>query len=110
MSNREFRTVRTIGLMVLMVGILAFAVGGCDNEDVSKSPAGGGPSAKTEFVNDRCPMMGTPMDLESVPASLTREYKGQKVAFCCAACPTGWDKLTDEQKDEKLSAVTAREP
>jgi hypothetical protein len=37
-----------------------------------------------------------------VPATLTREFKGQKVAFCCGGCPAAWDKLTDEQRRAKL--------
>jgi hypothetical protein len=50
--------------------------------------------------------MGSAIDPAKVPDSLTRDYKGQKVGFCCGACPPAWDKLTPEQKDAKLKAVT----
>ncbi len=49
--------------------------------------------------------MGAKIDLRNVSAALTREYKGQKVAFCCAMCPPAWDKLTDAQKEAKLKAA-----
>ena len=55
------------------------------------------------FVNAVCPLMGSPIKPEKVTASLTREYKGQNVGFCCGGCPEAWDKLTDSQKEEKLA-------
>lgn len=58
-----------------------------------------------KFVNNKCPIMGTPIDPDKVPADLIREYKGQKVAFCCAQCPAAWDKLSDAEKDAKLAKV-----
>jgi len=57
---------------------------------------------RRRFVNARCPMMGTAIDPAKVPQGLTRPYKGRRVAFCCAGCPAAWDKLTDEQKEDKL--------
>ncbi|MFA5866104.1 MAG: hypothetical protein WC975_15640 [Phycisphaerae bacterium] len=57
---------------------------------------------KAAFVNARCPIMGNPINPATVTENLTREYKGQRVAFCCAMCPGKWDKLTDAQKDAKL--------
>jgi hypothetical protein len=60
---------------------------------------------KPNFVNDRCPILGSPIDPDHVPANLIRDYKGQKVAFCCAGCPAQWDKLTDAQKQAKLAKV-----
>ena len=57
------------------------------------------------FVNARCPMMGSKIDPAKVPESLTREHKGRKVAFCCGGCPGAWDKLTNDQKQEKLDKV-----
>ncbi len=57
------------------------------------------------FANARCPIMGTAIDPANVPPSLTRTFEGQKVAFCCGACPPAWDKLTDEQKAAKLQAA-----
>ena len=66
------------------------------------------PAAK--FVNTRCPMMNAPIKPEKVTEALTREYNGQKVAFCCSMCTGAWDKLSDAEKDAKLKAVTAPKP
>lgn len=60
------------------------------------------------FVNAVCPLMGSPITPDKVTAGLTREYKGQKVAFCCAGCPKAWDKLTNAQKEEKLTKAKAK--
>ncbi len=50
--------------------------------------------------NKKCPIMG--MEIQRVPESLTRVYKGQKIGFCCHDCPQMWDRLSDEEKDRKL--------
>jgi hypothetical protein len=60
---------------------------------------------KSEFVNDSCPIMGTPIEPDKVTKDLIRDYKGQKVAFCCKQCPSAWDKLTDAEKDAKLAGT-----
>ena len=61
-------------------------------------------AAKTEkVVNVRCPITGNKIDADHVAANLTTEFKGQKVGFCCGACPAAWDKLSDQEKQEKLS-------
>jgi hypothetical protein len=59
-----------------------------------------------KFVNARCPIMGGAINPARVTDDLTREYKGQKVAFCCGGCPPEWDKLSPAEKDAKLKAVT----
>ena len=59
-----------------------------------------------QFANDRCPMMGSPIQAENVKPDLVRTYKGQKVAFCCAGCPAAWDRLSEAQKAAKLQAVS----
>lgn len=64
-----------------------------------------GKHVKPQFANTRCPIMSSPIDRDKVDANLVREYKGQKVAFCCGGCPAAWDKLTDGQKQAKLSAA-----
>jgi hypothetical protein len=53
-------------------------------------------------------MPGNAIDPAHVPDSLTRDYKGQRVAFCCGMCPPAWDKLSDAEKDKKLEAVKAK--
>lgn len=64
-----------------------------------------GTHVKPQFANNRCPIMGSPINLEKVASNLIRDYKGQKVAFCCAGCPSTWDKLTGAQKQAKLAKV-----
>ncbi len=54
------------------------------------------------FLNDRCPIMGTKINPDNVPADLTRVYGQGKVAFCCGGCPAQWDSLTEAQKTAKL--------
>ena len=64
-----------------------------------------GTHLKPQFANNRCPIMGSPINPEKVTKILVRDYMGQKVAFCCAGCPSTWDKLTDAQKQAKLPKV-----
>jgi len=64
-----------------------------------------GKHVKPQFADNRCPIMGSPINADTVNASLTRDYKGHRIAFCCAGCPSAWDKLTDAQKQAKLSAL-----
>jgi hypothetical protein len=60
---------------------------------------------KPVFVNDRCPIMGSPINPDRVSDDLVRDFKGQKVAFCCRGCPASWDKLSDAEKEAKLDNV-----
>jgi len=64
-----------------------------------------GTHVKPQFVNNRCPIMGSPINPEKVTKILVRDYMGQKVAFCCAGCPSTWDKLPNAQKQAKLAKV-----
>lgn len=63
---------------------------------------------KGKIVNALCPIMGTKLDPGKVTASLTRVYNGKKIGFCCAGCPSTWDKLNNQQKQEKLDAAARR--
>ncbi len=60
---------------------------------------------KPKFVNNRCPIMGTPIKPGKVTKNLIREFNSQKIAFCCARCPAKWDKLTDTERQAKLANV-----
>ena len=84
---------------ISLFAIMLFALTGCTDKTTSTA------SASTEFVNAKCPIMGSAINPDNIPASLIREYKGKKVAFCCGGCPAAWDKLTDQQKDDKLAKV-----
>jgi hypothetical protein len=60
---------------------------------------------KPKFTNIDCPIMGAPINTDKVAKNLIRDYKGEKIAFCCAGCPATWDKLADAEKDAKLAKV-----
>ncbi len=65
-----------------------------------------GTQVKPQFANNlRCPIMGSPINLDTVGESLTRNYNGRKVAFCCAGCPSAWDKFSDAEKQAKVPGV-----
>lgn len=64
---------------------------------------------KPKFANDRCPILGAPIDPDKVTENLIRDYKGEKIAFCCAGCPEQWDKLSDSQKQAKLAKVRVQQ-
>ncbi len=65
-----------------------------------------GTHVKPQFANSlRCPIMGSPIEINMVDESLTRDYNGRKVAFCCAGCPSAWDQLSDPQKLAKVPGV-----
>ena len=67
-----------------------------------------GKHVRPQFANNLCPIMGAPINAEKVTKNLIRDYKGQKVAFCCAGCPTTWDKFTAAQKQAKLAKAISR--
>jgi hypothetical protein len=57
------------------------------------------------FINTTCPIMGSAIQSQRVSPNLVRQYRGQRVAFCCPGCPAQWDKLSDAQKQSKLARV-----
>ena len=67
-----------------------------------------GRHVKPQFANNLCPIMGAPINAERVTKNLIRDYKGQRIAFCCAGCPATWDKLADAQKQAKLAKAKSR--
>ena len=58
-------------------------------------------------VNVRCPIMGGKVDPKKLSPKLTRTFKGGKVGFCCGQCLGAWDKLSDEDKEQKLRKSVA---
>ena len=78
--------------------------GGSGQAGGSNAAAQTGVEEKTyAVVNPMCPIMGGKINSAEVPASLTRDFAGQRVGFCCADCPPEWDKLSDPEKTEKLA-------
>ncbi|MCY2929079.1 MAG: hypothetical protein NTV86_06215 [Planctomycetota bacterium] len=93
--------------MVAVLGATGCDMGTCPHMGghSSDAPAATPDGKPLTFANARCPIMGNPIDPAKVPASLIRDYKGEKVAFCCGGCPGAWDMLPASQKDAKLAAV-----
>ena len=108
MSNRKDIPTILILATVCCLSLLVILTTGCKKEADNDKPAVSTTAASktAEFVNARCPIMDSPIDPAKVPENLTREHKGKKVAFCCAGCPVAWDKLSDAEKDAKLTKAT----
>jgi len=101
--NRSSKNLMCLPAIILLGVLIGFGTFGCSKDttenEVKKTAS---PASKPKFANTRCPIMGSPINPDQVPANLIREYKGQKVAFCCGMCPPQWDKLSDEEKQAKL--------
>jgi hypothetical protein len=71
----------------------------------------GSESDLVPVVNAWCPIVSeNPVSsTKSKSKSLTRNWRGQRVGFCCEACPATWDGLTDEQRSAALSRAISRE-
>ncbi len=89
---------------ILLACVLVVGLTACSEKPSTPTQA----AETAACVNGTCPMMGNPIDPAKVPVSLTRDFGGQKIGFCCAGCPDSWDKLTDEEKTAKLAAAMAK--
>ncbi len=98
---------------LVLVMILAAAVGGCQNsksEECKAAVAGVAPDAG--MLNANCPVM--PEDDargSGVAVAYTGQvvaWKGKQVAFCCDGCTRKWEKMTSAQRDEALAKVAAK--
>ena len=82
--NKAFVIVGGIVVVVIAAALVAQQHGGRHNPMGAAQPA----TAASPYVNVRCPMMpDNVIDPAKVTPDLTREFKGQKVAFCCAGLP-----------------------
>jgi len=57
-------------------------------------------------VNEYCVMVL----IDPVDPNIVRDWKGQKVGFCCEGCLPKWDKLTEAEKDAALAKAIAKGP
>jgi len=66
---------------------------------------------RVKVVNTYCPVAGTHVvgEGKTTVASLTRDYKGKKIGFCCDSCPPAWDGMSDDEKKAAFDAAMARE-
>jgi hypothetical protein len=76
---------------------------GCKGSDKQDAPATDAPAAKASVgvVDTKCPMMLS----HAAGTKVVVDFEGQKVGMCCKGCLPAWNKLTDEQKAEKLKAA-----
>jgi ABC-type Fe3+-hydroxamate transport system substrate-binding protein len=58
-----------------------------------------GSSTGNAAVNTNCPMMPSHESDQTV----TTDFNGQTIAFCCPKCISGWNKLDDGEKQSRLS-------
>lgn len=85
-KNMRIRKMQ-IALAALLIGVLVVGFGGCkdksddapaDPVEQAKQAAG---SVASTVSQTTCPIMGKPID-----KSVSVEYQGQKVYFCCQGC------------------------
>ncbi len=94
------KTKQILVLTVLVLAVCSLAIlGGCKKEEPTTTTV-----AVETYANTKCPIMGSVIKPEKVTADLTKDFKGEKVALCCAGCPDKWDALSDEEKATKLAA------
>ncbi len=53
------------------------------------------------FENAMCPISGLPAQPD-VPVV---NYEGHRIGFCCKACKTPWDLMSDDQKRDLVANV-----
>lgn len=91
-------------LVIWVIGVAGMLLlAGC-------SDTGHGDAETTATVNGICPIMNQKIDRDKVPASLTLDFEGKKVGFCCVQCVGKWKTLSDADKRAKLTAVTGSNP
>ena len=104
----------TVALALGVAGALVLAgatVIGCDKPQESTRGVGDShddhdAGEKVAVMKSKCPIMSdNAVDPKGVSANLVRTFKGKKVGFCCGGCPAAWDKLTGDQRNEKLAAA-----
>ena len=116
----------------LLVAILlasTAALGACSSTHTSANPTPGCPDKdehtalagpkvadsssdpRVKVVNAYCPIAGSHAVGEGnmTVASLTRDFNGKKIGFCCEHCPPVWDDLSAQEKQAALDAAMASE-
>ena len=82
--------------VVLPIALLAIAGCKCDACAVDDDHDGASPAM---FVNDTCPIGGEAVEAEGGSAS----YKGNTVGFCCPGCKSGWEDMSEADKDSFIA-------
>jgi hypothetical protein len=100
-----FRHAIALVALLTATALLVSGLTGCQEEESAETTDRPDASAETAYVNNYCPIMQQNKISGNVPDSLVTEFKGQKVAFCCAGCPAAWEELSEQEKIAKLQAV-----
>ena len=91
-------------LTVCQVAVLALFMG-CSDTAEPEGPGeieSLGASVSLGIANTVCPLMGGDVD-----ETVTTSWDGKTIGFCCAKCIPAWDKLSDEEKTEKLAKAAS---
>jgi hypothetical protein len=113
-------TTLSIALFVTFASIGCAGQGGGERPAAAADPAGalGGPrvsatasSDLVPVVNAWCPIIpeNPVSSTKSTTRSLTRTWRGQRIGFCCEACPPTWDDMSDEDRSAALARAIGRE-
>lgn len=97
---------KTSRFVLVLAAVAAAGLAGCQNNQKTEPAASSDGDANvrmvsSNYVNTKCPMMGSPISGERT----TVAYNGQRVGFCCPGCAGKWESLTDAQKAEKFAAA-----
>lgn len=80
-----------------ILSALAFAVG-CGSPAAEQNQSE--PAPTVVLANTVCPIMGGDVNEE-----LTTNWNGKTIGFCCKECLPEWDKLSDDEKSDKLASA-----
>ena len=82
-----------------MLSALTFAVG-CGSPAAQNNQSESEPAPTVALANTVCPIMGGDVNEE-----LTADWNGKTIGFCCEECPPEWNKLSDDEKSDKLASA-----
>jgi hypothetical protein len=100
------------GILLAALGFVSasLVIGGCaccGDCDAEKTK-GEEHASIVKVVNDICPIGKDPIDSSAVDASLTRQWHGKSIGFCCDGCPQMWDDMSEADREKSLAAVMPR--
>ena len=75
------------------------ALGACNSDKKAGAASDGSMAVKAD--NTMCPVGGGPVAAAVTPST----YKGKHVGFCCAGCKGKFDKMSDAEKDAKVTTM-----
>jgi hypothetical protein len=84
--------------VLAVLAVVVVGLGACASQNKAGSPG---------VVNSKCPIKSDrPLPpLDGQTQAVTADHKGQTVRFCCKGCVAKWEKLSEGDKDARLSAA-----